>query len=417
MRDSTSTLRFLATRVDRMRASEIRELLRLIHGKDIISFAGGAPDPSTFPSDEEIKEAVEFALQHKKVSLQYGITEGQPEFREEICKFMERVMNIRATPEEVIVTVGSQQAIELTGRIFINYRDRVAVGLPTYLATIQAFNLWRPRYVGIPIRDDGMDLTMLEEYAKICKEEGEPIKLVYVIPTGDNPTGTIMSLEKRKYLLELASKYEFIIIEDDPYGFITFTEDIPPRLKSLDYEGRVVYISSFSKIFAPGLRVGWVTSTKEIIKHYGLGIQSSNLCPSTFLQYIVMYFLKMGYIEKNIQRIRQIYKVKRDAMLEALDEYMPKEASWTRPNAGFFVFVYFPNTIDSKRLLQYCLINAGVAFVPGRGFFVDESGFNTARLSYSQPKPEAIREGIRRLGEAVRDVIRGKVDLRLMVAA
>ncbi len=221
-----------------------------------------------------------------------------------------------------------------------------------------------------------------------------------------------MPLERRKYLLELASKYNFFIIEDDPYGFITFSGNIPPRLKALDMEGRVIYISTFSKIFAPGIRIGWLVATKEVARYLSLAIQSITLCPPNINQFMLEYFLKKRYIDENIRRIKQIYKEKRDAMLESMDLYMSKKVEWTRPVAGFFVFAYLPDYIDTKRLLYYALENEKVAYVPGRGFYADGSGYNTMRLSYSLPSPEIIREGIRRLSRVVSKAINKEIDYR-----
>ncbi len=407
---NSGIIEFYAARVDRMRSSEIRELLKLIKG-DIISFAGGAPDPDAFPSKNQIQESIEYLIQNREFAFQYGITDGLPSFREEIIKFMIRNMNIKADLNNVIITVGSQQALELIGRTFINQGDKIALGLPTYIAAIQAFSMWRPKYIGIPIDFDGMKIDVLEDMVKKYKNTNKPIKFVYVIPTGQNPTGTIMPLERRKYLLELSSKYNFFIVEDDPYGFITFSKDIPPRIKSLDDEGRVIYLSTFSKIFAPGARMGWVVSDENVSKHLSLAIQSINLCPPNIIQFMLEFFLKKGYIDHNIPMIRQIYHEKRNAMLEAMDEYMPKEADWTRPNAGFFVFAYLPEYINTKKLLYYALETEKVAYVPGSGFFADGSGWNTMRLSYSLPKPDVVREGIKRLSHLVKKAVDKSIKL------
>jgi|Deesub1362A_J573_1020465.scaffolds.fasta_scaffold00012_140 2-aminoadipate transaminase len=414
-RDS-SILEFFAARVDRMRSSEIRELLKLIR-RDIISFAGGAPDPITFPQKDQLNEAMEYISQNYMKAFQYGITDGLPSFREELIKFMERNMGIKASLNEVLITLGSQQAIEVLGKVFINKGDKVAVGLPTYIAALQAFNLWRPRYIGVPLDFEGMRVDLLEAVVKKYRNTSKPIKFVYVIPTGQNPTGTIMPLERRKYLLELASKYNFFIIEDDPYGFITFSEDIPPRLKALDTEGRVIYISTFSKIFAPGIRIGWIVATSEVMRYLSLAIQSSTLCPPNLNQYMLEFFLKKRYLDENIIRIRKIYKEKRDAMLESMDLYMPDKVEWTRPVAGFFVFAYLPDYIDTKRLLYYALEHEKVAYVPGRGFYADGSGYNTMRLSYSLPPPDQIRDGIRRLSRVVAKAIRKEIDYRTIEEA
>lgn len=395
---------FFASRVDRMRSSEIRELLKLISA-DVISFTGGAPDPITFPEKDDLMDAFNYILENRGVAFQYGVTDGLPELRGSIIKFMERRMNIKAGLENVIVTVGSQEALEITGRLFINKGDKVALGLPTYIAAIQAYNLYRPRYVGIPVDFDGLNVDILESEVKKHYRTRRPIKLVYVIPTGQNPTGTIMSLDRRKHILELASKYDFFIVEDDPYGFISFTRDIPPRIKALDNENRVIYLSTFSKIFAPGARIGWIVAEQTIAKYVSLAIQAINLCPSNFNQFMIKYFLDKGLIDKYIDRNRRIYKEKRDAMLEALEDRMPGNIEWTRPNAGFFVFMYLPEHMDGKKLLYNAIRDEKVAFVPGSGFYVDGSGHNTIRLSYSLPPPHLIREGIVRLSRIIKKYV------------
>ncbi len=394
-----------ANRVDRMKSSDIRELLKLISA-DIISFTGGAPDPDAFPSPEQLREAIDYILANREKAFQYGITDGLPSFRESIIKFMERQMAIKAELKNVLVTNGSQEGLEVVGRLFINKGDKVAVGLPTYLAAIQAFNLWRPKYIGVPVDKDGLNTFTLEALVKKHRRTRKPIKFVYVVPTGQNPTGTIMSLERRKHLLEIASKYDLFIVEDDPYGFITFRDNIPPRIKALDDEDRVIYMSTFSKIFAPGVRLGWVVANETVIKHMSLAIQAINLCPPNFNQYMLKYFLDKRLIDNNIPKIRRIYREKRDAMLMAMDEYMPSEVNYYRPDAGFFVFAYLPDYIDAKKLLYYAIEKEKVAFVPGRSFFVDGSGYNTMRLSYSLPKPNVIITGIERLSRVIKDHIK-----------
>jgi 2-aminoadipate transaminase len=393
-----------------MRSSEIRELLKLIRG-DIISFAGGAPDPMSFPKREYFFEAVEYVMSNYEKAFQYGITDGLPSFREELIRFMERNIGIKAELSEVIVTIGSQQALETIGRVFINKGDKVAIGLPTYIAAIQAFNLWRPRYIGIPVDFDGMQVEKLEEYLK-GDSSSKRIKFVYDVPTGHNPTGTILSLDRRKYLLELASRYDFFIVEDDPYGYITFSDDVPPRLKVLDDEDRVIYVSTFSKIFAPGARIGWLVGPSEVVKYLSLANQAITLCPPNLMQYLLEYFLRRRYIDRNIDFIRDLYREKRDAMLESMDENMPSEVRWTKPDAGFFVFAYLPEYIDAKKLLYYALEKENVAYVPGSGFYADGSGHNTMRLSYSLPRPPIIREGIRRLGNVVRKAINREINIK-----
>lgn len=397
-------IELLATRTDRMRTSEIRDLLKAIT-KDVISFAGGMPDPQTFPNDDELKMIFEFISQVRNKAFQYGLTEGLPELKEALSKFM-RSINIKCLPEEIIITNGSQQAIDIIGRIFINQRDVVAVELPTYLAAIQAFNIYRPHYLGIPMDHNGMITEILEDELKNQIRLGHKPKLIYTIPTCQNPTGISMSLDRRKHLLELASQYDLYIIEDDPYGHIIFDDDVTVRrLKSMDSEGRVLYISTFSKIFSPGIRLGWIIADREVIKFMVLAKQALDLCSPYLTQYIAYFALEYKLIQNKIPFLKKLYKKKRDAMIKSLDLYMPTEATWTRPIGGMFVFVWLPEYINTKILLYNVLTKYKVAYVPGRSFFVDGSGWNTMRLSFSYPPVNKIEEGIKRLATAIKEAI------------
>jgi len=379
-----------------MRSSEIRELLSILQ-QDVISFAGGAPDPNTFPKIENFQEAVEYALANYEKAFQYGTTEGLLSFRKQISAFMYRQMNVKIDPENILVTVGSQEALDIIGRVFLDYRSRIVVELPTYIAALQTFNIWNPKYIAIPTDDDGLDIKVLENRLRRVYSGGKRVKLLYVVPTGHNPLGSVMPLDRRKRLLELAEKYDFYIVEDDPYGFITY-DRVPPRLISLDGGERVIYVSTFSKLFSPGFRLGWIAGPSKIVKMLLLAKQAVTLCPPPFNQFVVEYFLRNRWIDGNIPNIREVYRVKRDAMLEAMNHYMPKSVRWIEPKAGFFVFTYLPEGIDSKALLYRAIEKVKVAYVPGAGFYVDGGGKNTLRLSFSLPTPETIKEGIKRLG-------------------
>ena len=396
-------IELLAARTDRMRTSEIRDLLRVIT-EDVISFAGGLPDPSTFPTDEELHEIFEFIKSIKHKAFQYGLTEGLPELKEELVKFL-KLQGIEAEPTDIIITSGSQQAIEISARLFINQKDVVIVELPTYLAAIQAFNMYRPSYLGIPMDEYGMKTEVLEDELKRLISLGRKPKLIYVIPTCQNPTGLSMSMDRRRHLLELASTYDLFIIEDDPYGYIIFEDVELKRLKAMDVEGRVIYISTFSKIFAPGIRLGWAVADREVTRYMVLAKQALDICPPNLSQYIAYYALKAGFITKRIPMIRRLYKEKRDAMLKALEEYMPDTIMWTKPIGGMFTFMWLPEFINTKMLLHSVIKKYKVAYVPGRSFFVDGSGWNTIRLSYSYPPVEKIYEGINRLSKAIKEVI------------
>jgi 2-aminoadipate transaminase len=387
-----------------MKASEIRELLKWIT-ENVISFGGGMPDPSSFPVKEIMEITRDVVSTKADKALQYGATGGVAELKEELIKFMGKVGIKVDGPESVIITVGSQEALDIIGRLFINPGDYVITESPTYLAALQAFRIYGPRIIGIPMDEEGLKVDILEETLKKISDDGK-VKFVYVIPTGQNPTGITMSRERRKALLEVASKYDVLIIEDDPYGYIYFGDGEPPdRLKAMDSEGRVIYLSTFSKIAAPGLRLGWVAASREVIRWFELAKQSIDLHTSTLNQYIAAELLKRGVIERNIPRIKEIYRTKRDLMLQALGEYMPDSVSWTKPSAGMFIWLTVPENIDTGEMLNVAIRKYGVAYVPGKSFYPNEERRNDMRLNFTYPTPQQIFEGIRRLSLAIREYI------------
>jgi len=397
-------LDFLAARTDRLRVSEVRDLLRWITA-DVISFGGGLPDPTTFPTDKEIQGIFEFVQSVRSKAFQYGLTEGVPELREEIVNFSKK-NGIRADIDQVLITTGSQQALEILARIFINQRDVIVVELPTYVAAIQAFSLYRPNYIGIPMDEDGLRTDLLEEELKNLKKKGIQPKFLYTIPTCQNPAGLSMSIDRRRHLLELASQFDFFIVEDDPYSHILFEPIQFKRLKTMDHEGRVIYISTFSKIFAPGLRVGWVIADKDIIRYMSLAKQGMDLCTSPFSQYVALYALRSGIIERKLPMISKLYKRKRDLMLKELETHLQDYAKWTKPIGGMFIFVWLLKQIDTKRMLLKAIKKYKIAYVPGRSFFVDGTGWNTMRLNFTYPSEEQIEEGVRRLARAIKDELK-----------
>ncbi|MEZ0318903.1 MAG: PLP-dependent aminotransferase family protein [Pyrobaculum sp.] len=391
----------LASRTQYMSASEIRELLRWATA-DVISFGGGMPDPSTFPI-EDIQKIVNYVLEaypHK--ALQYGSTEGIYELRQEITKFAEGYAGIKARAENVIITVGSQEALELLGRVFINPGDVVITENPTYLAALQAWRVYQPKLVGIPMDENGMIIELLEEKVRKLAAEGERIKFIYTIPTAQNPSGITMSQDRRKYLLEVAERYDLLVVEDDPYSYFLFEPIQASPIKALDKSDRVIYLSTASKIFAPGFRLGWVIANEEVIRWFYLAKQSLNLNTSNFVQYIFLEGLRRNVVLKNLPRVRDLYKRKRDAMLTALETYMPQGVSWTRPSGGMFIWLTAPPHVDTRELLKTAVTQYKVAFVPGHGFFVDESVKNAMRLNFTYPTFEQINEGIRRLALAIK---------------
>ncbi|RFB00095.1 aminotransferase-like domain-containing protein [Pyrobaculum aerophilum] len=391
----------VSSRTQYMTASEIRELLRWATA-DVISFGGGMPDPSTFPV-EDIAKIVAYVLEaYPHRALQYGSTEGVMELRQEIAKFSESFRGIKAKPENVIITVGSQEALELLGRVFIDPGDVVITENPTYLAALQAWRVYQPRLVGIPMDEHGMMVDVLEEKVKQLKAEGARIKFIYTIPTAQNPSGLTMTQDRRKYLLEIAEKYDLLVVEDDPYSYFLFEQIEVSPIKALDKSDRVIYLSTASKIFAPGFRLGWVIANEEVIKWFNLAKQSLNLNTSNFVQYIFLEGLRRNVVLKNLPHVRDLYKRKRDAMLAALETYMPPGVSWTKPSGGMFIWVTTPQHIDTRELLKIAVTQYKVAFVPGHGFFVDQSVRNAMRLNFTYPSFEQINEGIRRLALAIK---------------
>ncbi len=394
----------MSRRAIRMKANDIREILKWI-SQDVISFGGGLPDPSTFPRDE-IKEISRDVIEkYGDRALQYSLTEGIVELREELVRFAARDGMRVDGPDSVLVTVGSQEAIELIGRVFIDEGDTVITENPTYLATLQSWSVYGPRIVGIPMDDEGMRTDVLEERLRAIYSGGGKVKLIYTVPTAQNPTGISMSVERRKHLLELASRYDIYVIEDNPYSYYVFEGSAPPHLKALDEEGRVIYLSTASKIFVPGLRVGWVLASGDVVRWLSLAKQAVSLHTSTLSQYLLLEALRRGIIERTVPRVRELYRRKRDAMLSALERHMPNGVQWTKPIGGMFIWVTLPSGIDARSLLKAAIVKYRVAYVPGAAFHVDGTGQNTMRLNFTYPSFEEIEIGVNRLSLAVREAM------------
>jgi len=388
--------------VGRVSVSEIRELLKLVEKPGIISLAGGLPDPRLFPREEIAAMVRKVVEEFGEKSLQYAPTRGVGVLLDELKAFMER-MGVRVRGDDgLIVTSGSQQALYLVSAALLNPGDYVVVERPTYLAAIGVFRLFGARFIPVDMDKNGMVVEKLEEKLRRAKAEGLPVKMVYTIPTAHNPAGTTMPDDRRKYLLELAEQYDLIVVEDDPYGLIVFENKPFTKLKTLDRSGRVVYLGSFSKILAPGFRLGWAVGLEEIVSAMEKLKQYVDLHSSTLTQYVAAECLKQRIIERSIEVMRMVYREKRDAMLEALEEYMPEGVEWTKPIGGFFVFAWLPEKIDTRKMLRKA-VERGVAYVPGYAFYVDGGGHSTMRLNYSFPTVEEIREGVKRLAEVVRE--------------
>jgi len=390
-----------------MRASEIRELLKLVEQKNVISFAGGLPDPKLFPIDELSEIAREVVRDLGAKALQYGPTKGATYYRKELADFLYRNRGIKVDVENILVTVGSQQAIDIISRTLIDPGDVVIVEEPTYLAALNAFRIRRPRFVGVPIDDNGMKVEILEDKLRKLKSEGAKIKLLYTIPIAQNPAGVTLSPDRKRWLIELAEEYDFLIVEDDVYGLMVFESGVDNTpLKLLDRYGRVVYVGSFSKVLSPGMRLGHVVGPRELIDVFERAKQSIDLHTPSFTQYIAAEALKRRVIERNLPRIRECYKAKRDAMVKRLEETFPSRVWFTRPAGGMFLWVKLNANVDTSQLLHRA-IDAGVAYVPGKSFFHDYSGIDTMRLNFSYPTIEQIEKGIEILAGVVREALGG----------
>jgi 2-aminoadipate transaminase len=401
-----------AQRTQRMSSSAIRELLKLTEKPDLISFAGGLPAPDVFPVDE-FRAACERVLIHSgPQALQYGATEGYAPLREMIARHTARY-GIEVTPENILITSGSQQALDLLGRIFINRGDRVIVESPTYLGAIQAWNAYGAEYVSVPIDENGMITDALEEALRSGP------KFIYVLPNFQNPTGVTLSFERRQQLIEMADHYGVPIIEDDPYGQLRYEGEHLPSVVVMDgqyrencrscYRGNVIYLSTFSKTLAPGLRLAWVIAPPEVIRKLVQAKQGADLHTATFNQLVAHEVSKGGFLDRHIKVIRKVYGERRNVMLGAMDRSFPPEVKWTQPEGGLFLWGTLPEHLNSADVLQTA-IEQKVAFVPGGPFYATGGGHNTMRLNFSNATNEKIEEGIQRLGKVIQaKLVAGKI--------
>ena len=392
-----------AQRTQRMKSSAIRELLKLTEQPDVISFAGGMPAPEVFPV-EEIREACNKVLREQGgLALQYGSTEGYLPLREMIARHTAHI-GIEVTPENILITSGSQQALDLLGKIFVNRGDRVLVESPTYLGALQALNAYGAENISVRADDDGMVTDEL-----VGAFRAGP-KFIYVLPNFQNPTGVTLSLERRKQLVQLADHYGVPIIEDDPYGQLRFEGNHLPAVEVLDcryrpvnggYSGNVIYLSTFSKILAPGLRLAWVIAPTEVIHKLTLAKQGADLHTATFNQIVAYEVGRGGFIDNYVKHINDVYRERRDVMMEALEEHMPDGVRWTHPLGGLFLWATLPEYMNSDEMFAEAVAKK-VAFVPGGSFHANGGGKNTMRLNFSYEKPEKINEGIGRLAMVVK---------------
>jgi 2-aminoadipate transaminase len=396
-----------AQRTQRMKGSAIRELLKLTENPEVISFAGGMPAPDVFPV-EEFKAACNTVLQDWSAeALQYGATEGYRPLREMIARHTERY-GISVSADNILITSGSQQALDIIGKVFINPGDRILVEEPTYMGALQAWNAYGAEYVTVPMDDNGMITDDLEGALR------SGVKFIYVLPNFQNPTGVTLALERRKKLIEIADHYGVPIIEDDPYGQLRYEGENLPSIVNLDnefrqngtkeYAGNVIYLSTFSKTLAPGIRLAWVIAPTQVIRKLVLAKQGADLHTATFNQIVAYEVARGGFLDRHIWLIRRVYSERRDIMLDAMEELFPPGVSWTKPKGGLFLWGMLPKGMDTTELFK-AAVKRNVAYVPGTTFFALGGGENTMRLNFSYASPEKIKIGIERLAEVLKESI------------
>lgn len=388
----------------RMKGSAIRQLLALTQKPEIISFAGGLPDPALFPFDE-FARCMDKAIREKPgVALQYGETPGFRPLRELIVQMMTDEGIKDCTIDNICVTTSSQQAIDLVGKTFVTEGDYVIVEGPTYLAALQSWNVYGAKYITIDMDDEGMKIDMLEAKLKECDAKGIKPKFIYTIPTFQNPAGITMNLERRKKLLEIASARQIPIVEDNPYGDLRFLGEPLPSLSVLDTNGIVINLRTFSKIMFPGIRVGWIYGPKDAAAKIMTAKEASDLCTPVLTQAAVAEFIKMGVLKTHIPKIRASYGHKREMMVEAMKKEFPSDAKWTNAEGGMFIWATLNEKINCTDLFPKALEN-NVAYIVGSAFFAEPGrGHNTMRLNFSFPTEENIKEGIRRLGTLLKSI-------------
>ena len=393
-----------AARTAGMTASEIRALFAVASRPEVVSLAGGMPNLAALPLDTLAGEVAELVARDGQVALQYGSAQGVPALRAQICEVM-ALEGIHADPNDVVVTVGSQMALDLVTRILCDPGDVVLAEGPSYVGALGSFAAYQAKVVHVAMDAHGLVPELLREALRTLAARGVVPKFLYTIPNFHNPAGVTMSLERRERLIEIAHDRELLIVEDNPYGQIRFDGEPLPTLWELDAgAGWVIYLSTFSKILAPGTRVGWVAAPAAVLRKMNLGKQAADLCTSTVSQRLVIEYLKRHDWRDYVARLNGIYRLRRDALLRALEEEMPPEATWTRPNGGLFVWATLPDYIDTTNLAASALERHEVAFVPGRGAFLDGRGAHSMRLNFSGVPEATISEGVRRLGLAVTEM-------------
>lgn len=393
--------RFFSVSSQQMKKSAIREILKLTQKPEMISFAGGLPSPDSFPIDDIKKISSEVLEQDGPAALQYGTTDGDNKLRSLLAE-RHKKDGLSLAMNNIVITTGSQQALDLAGKIFINPGDVVICGLPSYLGGLNAFTVYGARLKGIPLDDHGMRPDLLEKAIIKLKEEGCIIKFLYIIPDFQNPTGVTMPRSRRLEIIRMAERYDFLIVEDSPYRDVRFEGMPQPLMASLDTSGRVITLNTFSKILAPGFRLAWVIGHPVLIDKIVTAKQSADLCSPAFVQKITARYMEKGLLDLNLKKTVALYRERRDHMLSCFREFMPEGVKWTEPEGGLFLFVTLPPSMDAAKLLERA-IRKNVAFVCGSVFYCNNEGQNTMRLNFSFTGPEDTRKGVSRLADAIRE--------------
>ncbi|GAA0224896.1 PLP-dependent aminotransferase family protein [Saccharothrix mutabilis subsp. mutabilis] len=383
-----------------MTASEIRALFAVASRPEVVSLAGGMPHLAALPLDSLSAEVADVVATDGLVALQYGSAQGIPELREQICEVM-ALEGINAHPDDVVVTVGSQMGLDMVTRIFCDPGDVVLAEGPSYVGALGSFSAYQANVVHVAMDADGLVPEALREAIAAVARAGQRVKFLYTIPNFHNPAGVTLAVQRRAEVLQICREHGILVVEDNPYGLLGFDGVTYPALRSTDPDN-VVYLGSFSKTFAAGLRVGWVLAPHAVREKLVLAAESATLCPPTFNQLVVSRYLSTHDWKGQIKTYREAYRERRDAAIEALEQHMPLGSTWNKPNGGFYVWLTVPEGIDTKAMLPRA-ITQRVAYASGTGFYADGLGSRQLRISYCYPTPERIREGVRRLANVIKD--------------
>jgi 2-aminoadipate transaminase len=392
-----------AARTRVMKSSAMRDMMAVTARPEVISLAGGLPDTSTFPPETFAAVTQRIANESCAKALQYGPTDGLPETKACIAEVM-AAEGMRADHEDIVVTTGGQQVIDLVVKTLIDPGDVIVAEAPTYPGAVPTFSSYQADVVQIEMDANGMRMDLLEETLDRLEREGRRPKFIYTVPTFQNPAGVTMSLERRHRLVEIANERELLVLEDNPYGMLRYEGEPLPPLRSLDGGVFVMYLGTFSKILSPGIRLGWVVAPPPVLEKINLGKQAADLCTSTLSQLMVQAYFEQSRWRDYVEALTELYRDRRDTMLDALAEFFPAEAEWTRPQGGMFIWATLPDFIDTTDLLARALRD-NVAFVPGSGAYLDGRGRSSMRLNFSASNGDDIREGIRRIGEVIKEQV------------